>query len=54
METVLAGRTAARDQRRLNAMLKKESQKNWMKGHVVSNLPGRIRLEAEGLSNLFE
>ena len=35
-------------------MLKKESQKNWMKGHVVSNLPGRIRLEAEGLSNLFE
>ena len=35
-------------------MLTKENTKDWMKAHPVSNLPGRIRLSADGLKYLFE
>ncbi|MDO5300143.1 MAG: cation-translocating P-type ATPase [Clostridia bacterium] len=34
-------------------MLKKETQKNWMKGQVAHSLRGRLRLRVSGLSYLY-
>ena len=35
-------------------MLRRESNKDWMKGQIVSSLPGRLRLRVDGLAFLFD
>ena len=35
-------------------MLRRESNKDWMKGQIASSLPGRLRLRVEGLGFLFD
>ena len=44
------GRGAARlPQKKVDIMLKRESNQNWMKARVCHSLPGRLRLTATGL-----
>ena len=31
-------------------MLRRESNKDWMKGQIASSLPGRLRLRVDGLA----
>ena len=35
-------------------MLRRESNKDWMKGQIASSLPGRLRLRVDGLAFLFD
>ena len=35
-------------------MLRRESNKDWMKGQIASSLPGRLRLRVDGLGFLFD
>ena len=35
-------------------MLRRESNKDWMKGQITSSLPGRLRLRVDGLGFLFD